>query len=188
MLDWILQFDTWLFFVVNKTLANPVFDVIMPFITNDKTFRIPILITWLALIIFGGKRGRIIAFLIIFTILISDQVSSFVVKPLVGRIRPCNALEGVHLLVGCSGSFSFTSSHAANMFAAATLFSFFYSKARYYFFTYAAMIAYSRVYVGVHYPFDVIGGAVLGFIAAWIIVIIYKYILVKYLHKLFKLE
>jgi len=188
MLDWILQFDTWIFFIINKTLANPAFDIIMPFITNDKAFRIPILITWLALIIFGGKRGRIIAFLIIFTILISDQVSSFVIKPLFARIRPCNALESVRLLVGCSGSYSFTSSHATNMFAAATLFSFFYSKAKYYFFAYAAMIAYSRVYVGVHYPFDVIGGAVLGFVAAWIIIFIYKNLLVKYLPKLFKLE
>ena len=112
MFDWIIQADVWLFFFINKTLSNPVFDIIMPFITNDKTFRIPILLVWLSLIIFGGKRGRIVAFLILFTILISDQVSSFVVKPLVGRIRPCNALEGVRLLVDCSGSCSFTLSQS----------------------------------------------------------------------------
>lgn len=188
MFDWIIQADVWLFFVINKTLANPVFDIIMPFITNDKTFRIPILLIWLSLIIFGGKRGKIVALLIIFTILISDQVSSFVVKPLIGRIRPCNALESVRLLVGCSGSFSFTSSHAANMFAAAGLFSFFYPKAKWYFFIYAGMVAYSRTYIGIHYPLDIIGGALLGICAAGLIVLIYKKILVRFLPKYFKLN
>lgn len=187
MFDSLLQLDTFLFFLINKSLANPVFDIIMPFITNDKYFRIPILLIWLGLIIFGRKRGRIVAVLILFTILISDQVSSFVVKPFFARIRPCNALEGVRLLVGCSGSYSFTSSHATNMFAAAGLFSFFYPRAKHYFFIYASMVAYSRVYVGVHYPFDVIGGAILGIISMLVVLLIYKKFLVMKIPKYFRI-
>jgi len=188
MLHWLLQADTWLFFIINKTLANPVFDLLMPIITNDKIFRLPILLIWIVLIIFGGKRGRIVAFLILLTILLSDQLSSFVVKPLFARIRPCNVLSGVRLLVPCSGSYSFTSSHATNLFAAAGLFANFYRKGKWYFFGYAALVAYSRPYVGVHYPLDVIGGALLGLISAQVILILYKKVLTSALPGWFQLE
>jgi len=68
----------------------------------------------------------------------------------------------VHMLIGLKRSFSFPSSHATNMFAAAALFAMFFPKGSRYYFGFAALVAYSRVYVGVHYPFDVFGGALLG--------------------------
>jgi undecaprenyl-diphosphatase len=84
-------------------------------------------------------------------------------KDAVGRIRPCEALDGVRLLVGCGGSPSMPSNHAANSFALAVpLFMSARSRLKYLFVLIAALVAYSRVYVGVHYPSDVLAGALLG--------------------------
>jgi undecaprenyl-diphosphatase len=71
-------------------------------------------------------------------------------------------LEHINLLVSCGTGKSFPSSHAANNFFAAFILSFFYKKNPWVFYTTASLIAISRVVVGVHYPFDVIGGAIIG--------------------------
>lgn len=183
-MEWIQTIDVVLFFFINQSLTNPVFDWLMPFITNDKNFRIPILVIWISLIIFGGKKGRIAAALIIPLVIFTDYVSSSVIKPLVGRIRPCNALEDVRLLVNCSKAYSFTSSHATNIFGAAFFFSSMYPKTNWYVYIFAGLVAYSRPYVGVHYPFDVICGAMLGVLCSWLLLFVYRQVTVKYFSKL----
>jgi undecaprenyl-diphosphatase len=75
-------------------------------------------------------------------------------------------LQNVHLLVSCGSGFSFPSSHAVNNFAAALILAFFFPQNKWWFFGFAALVAFSRVYVGVHYLFDVIGGAVIGLFCA----------------------
>ncbi len=174
MLEFLVHLDTLLFNLFNQTLTSPVLDWLMPRLTNLDNWKLLILLIWIALMVWGGKRGRAAALLLILTITLSDQMSSFVIKPLVHRIRPCHVVETVRLLVGCSGSFSFPSSHATNSMAAAALFGGFYHKYRWYFYTLAGLIAYSRVYVGVHYPFDVIAGAILGFLVGWLVVLGYN--------------
>ncbi len=174
MWQWLLNLDQQLFYLINKTLANPVFDIIMPFITTEEHFIVPVFLLWLALLFFGGKRGRTAAVLILFAILLSDQLSSSVFKPLIGRIRPCNALPDVRLLDRCSGSFSFPSSHATNIFTASYLFAKIYPRIKVYLFAFAVMVAYSRPYVGVHYPADVIGGAILGILCGMFILMLYR--------------
>jgi len=130
---------------------------------------------WLALIIWGGRRGRMAAVALVIAIALTDQICCSVLKPLVGRIRPCNALppEQCRLLVGRSSAMSFPSAHAANSFAMATVASWKLSRFAPLLFLVAAAVAYSRVYVGVHYPFDVIAGAIigalLGRLAIWLV-------------------
>lgn len=165
----LLSLDKRLFYLVNLGTQNPIFDRLMPFVTDFNNWWIPIVIAWLALIIWGGSRGRTVALLIIFTVALSDQASSHLLKPLIKRIRPCNALSNVHLLVNCTQSYSFPSSHAANIFAAATLFSNNYRKYTPYFLIFALMIAYSRIYVGVHYPLDVLAGILVGISCAVVV-------------------
>ena len=123
----------------------------------------------------GGKEGRIIILLVIPLILLSDQISSSFLKPLVGRIRPCNTLENINLLVNKSKAFSFPSAHAANFFALATYFGYYYRKYIWWFMFVATMVALSRVIVGVHYPFDVVGGAIIGVNCAYAIIYLRKY-------------
>jgi undecaprenyl-diphosphatase len=170
-MDVLFGLDKALFVFLNTTLANPIGDIVWPLITDyDKILpvRIALVVVWLALMIKGGKRGRTAALLVVLVIVCSDQLSSFVIKPLVDRSRPCHTVDGVpvvenvHLLVGCGGGRSFPSSHAVNNFAVATLFTFFYRRARVWLFVWAALVAFSRVAVGVHFPLDILGGAAIG--------------------------
>jgi len=171
--DFLLSIDISLFYFINHTLSNPLFDKFFPFITDPKNWFIAYTILYLILIIKGGRRGRIAAVVLIFLVAVSDQLSSSLLKNLFERVRPCNVLPDVRLLVGCTGSFSFPSSHAVNNFSVAIFFSRIYSKYKVAFITVASLVALSRPYVGVHYPSDVVGGAIIGsvvgYLFAWIV-------------------
>ncbi|MBI4417160.1 MAG: phosphatase PAP2 family protein, partial [Ignavibacteriales bacterium] len=110
----------------------------------------------------GGATGRSAALVLIVTIAFSDQFSSSWVKHLFERARPCHVLTDVHLLVSCGSGYAFPSSHAVNNAAGAVVLSFFYRKWTSAFVSFAALVGFSRIYVGVHYPSDVLGGLVLG--------------------------
>lgn len=162
MLDWLINIDISVFRFINTGLANPVFDLIMPIITSEKII-VPIYV--LALLVFaikGDKKARMLIFALILTVIISDQFSSSYLKHLVGRIRPCSSLSDVRLLVGCGGGKSFPSSHAVNNFAAAMALAYHYRKYAKVFFSIAFAIAFSRIYVGVHFPGDVLAGILIG--------------------------
>lgn len=183
MTDVLVSVDKGLFRLLNESVQNAVFDVVMPFLTNlDKQkpwIYLAVGLVWFLLVWKGGRTGRTVAFLLIPLIALSDQLSSHVVKPLIGRARPCQIIDGLpqvehlRLLVDCGPGRSFPSSHAANNFAAAGLFSYYFRKWLWGFIAFAAVVAYSRVYVGVHYPFDALAGAAIGLgcaaviIAAW---------------------
>ncbi len=174
MAEWLYSIDLMFFRWGNEALANPVGDWFFVFITEIKNFYVIYAVALIALMWFGKKRGVITVALLLLTIVFSDQISSFLVKPLFDRLRPCHVLEHVRLLVGCGGGKSFTSSHATNNFAMAVLVSHFYPRARYYLMTWAALVAFSRVYVGVHYPSDILGGAVLGSLVALAVIFLYE--------------
>lgn len=180
MLDFIQYIDTQLFYFINVICANPVTDYVMPFITDTKNWHIFFFIMWFAMVFNGGKRGKIAAVMIIICVIISDQTSSNLIKNLVERVRPCNALQGVHLLVNCTGSFSFPSSHAVNHFAGAFVLSHFFREYRFAIYLGATLMGLSRIFVGVHYPFDVLGGMIIGTFIGFILIYLWKY-LNKYL-------
>jgi len=175
-LEFLQNIDAQLFYFLNVTLANPVTDKLMPFITERNHWFIFYVLIWLYLVFKGGRTGRVSAFLVLLLILLSDQVSDNIIKPFFARVRPCHTLPGAHLLINCSEAFSFPSNHAVNNFAAATLFSHFYPGMKGFLFTGAAIMALSRVMCGVHYTFDIIGGAVIGMIFAFIVIWLWTYI------------
>ena len=164
--------DIPLFHFINSTLSNPAGDLLWPLITDyDRLLPVRILLicAWLWLLVKGGTRGRTVAVLLIPLLMLTDTVSSRLIKEWVDRPRPCQVLDPstLHLLVGCGPGKSFPSSHAVNNFAVAVLFSHYYRKAAPWFFLWASLVALSRVAVGVHYPTDIVGGAIIGAIMAW---------------------
>lgn len=164
MLEWIKQLDASLFLFLNRDCRNGLFDVVMPFITNRA---IIVLCPFLVLFFIKEKKRALIIFAVsFFSVLLADAITN-ALKELIGRERPCNVFENVHLLVGCSKSFSTPSGHATNAFAfAAPFFLMTRNRLKYLFLFIALLVALSRVFVGVHYPLDVIAGAAVGSITA----------------------
>jgi undecaprenyl-diphosphatase len=183
MFDYLILWDQYLFGIINNDWTHPLLDNILP-LWRTKTTWIPL---YLVLLISIGRKHpkRLLGILLVIaaTILISDQVSSQWIKKTVQRLRPCRnpELDGVRTLVHCGGGFSFTSSHATNHFALAMqLFLLFRQEwSKYYFvllFVWAAVIGYAQIYVGVHYPLDILGGSLLGCAIAVLVSIIASYI------------
>ncbi len=158
----ILALDRALFFWVNGP-DHPVWlDQLMRLATDVRVGRILLVAIAIWLLVRLRRRGLVVALGAALTITASDQISSHLLKPAIGRARPANELAGVHLLVKRTRSYSFPSSHAANTFAAAAYFSRFAPSMAVPLFGLAALVSISRVYVGVHYPLDLAGGAVVG--------------------------
>ena len=186
MYEALLQIDRALFLFFNSTLANPVFDVIFPFITKGRNWIIPGIIMAVVYLFFGKKRAFIVLGCALITIAISDPVSVRILKPLFHRLRPCHPshfIDGTHMLLdggrflfGHKTSLSFPSAHATNMFAQAMLLTLFYPKQATWFFIFASLIGYSRIYVGVHYPVDIVGGAIFGIGIGAFVYLLYNYI------------
>lgn len=154
--------DLFLFRTINRDLSNAVFDVLMPVITDPDHFIIPIALVGIGLVLWGGRKGRIVVVTALLLLVVSDALNELL-KVWIQRPRPCQALEAVRILVGCSRrSFSFPSGHATNIAAQAALFAFHYRPLAIPLFLVAAAVGYSRVYVGVHYPADVVGGVIVG--------------------------
>jgi len=166
--------DLHLFRVINGDLRNAVFDVLMPVVTDPDPFFIPLALVAIGLFIWGGRKGRTMVVLALLLLFVSNTVNE-ALKLWFQRPRPCHTLEAVHLLVGCSASnFSFPSGHATNATAQAAFFGFAYRPLAIPLFLVAAMIGYSRVYVGVHYPADVVGGVLVGLMCAIVFIRLWR--------------
>jgi undecaprenyl-diphosphatase len=163
------QADAWLFQLINLRLVNPAADDLMVFLTKGNLSNHIFLLAILFIVIRKGKHALPVLLLTIAAVGIADYTASGILKPLVQRVRPCFALEHVRLLVVQVRSFSFASSHAANSAAAATMTWLFFHRGPFieklfarFMFVYALLLSYSRVYVGVHYPGDILGGIAIG--------------------------
>ena len=176
--------DFKLLIILNQKISNSLFDLIMPIITNEDYWVIPILCLIIYLLFFGQKKGKIVLFLLIISLGINDYICASIIKPTIARLRPSHEfLEYVNLLVPKGGKWSMPSNHASNMFVLATIISNFYSKTKAGIFLIAILVSFSRVYVGVHYPMDVIVGASIGTIIATIIISLWSFLKLNQLKK-----
>ena len=168
--------DKALFSNINGKWTNPLFDNIMPWVRTSNNW-VPLYIVLLALIIYRWKKNAWKwVLLAAINVGLTDQISSSIFKPLFHRLRPCADPEIMYqsrlLLDHCSGGFSFTSSHAANHFGIAIFIVItlqpILKNYRFLFLIWAALIAYAQVYVGVHYPMDILFGSMIGVIVGYV--------------------
>ncbi len=177
MLDALLEADRAFFVLLNGQWQQPWLDYLMP-LWRTKTTWLPLYALLLFAIAKDYKWRTFWALVLIAaSIALADQASSIWIKNTVQRLRPCREpllVDQVRVLISCGSGFSFTSSHACNHFALVMqLFLLFRKqwKTRYWvlLFTWAGSIAYGQVYVGVHYPLDVVAGALLGMALATLV-------------------
>ena len=167
MIDTLLGIDQELYILINQGMGNAFFDsVLIPF--RHKLFWIPLYLFILVFISlnFGQKKWLIYLFLGL-TITCSDTISSKLIKPSIERIRPCHCPDlNPAIRIPCSQGYSFTSSHATNHFAIGSFlfFLFSFTKWRTLFLVWAGLIGLAQIYVGVHYPGDVLAGSLIGFL------------------------
>ncbi len=175
IIDFAVGLDIRLMYLLNVSLHNPVFNWMMPIFDNDHAWRLPLLLAWMVLMIFGNRRTRLVGLGALVLLLITDPVSSRLIKPLAGRIRPCNILSGLNMWKDGAwivlpdpvieiyrSSYSLPSSHAANTAAQALWWGWAYPKTRWVWWGLAVIIGYSRVYDGMHWPGDVVMGWIVG--------------------------
>lgn len=182
MIGTLTELDTSLLIWIHTHVQNGFFDWLMP-IAREKWTWLPLYVLLLAFLLMNfGKRGALWILLLVFTIALTDTVSSKVIKYEVKRLRPCHTEQvapQLNQLVSCGGYYSFTSSHAANHFAMATFLwmtlGLLIRKWRWLFFFWAGLIAFAQVYVGVHFPLDVIAGGLLGICIGGMIAWYYRY-------------
>jgi membrane-associated phospholipid phosphatase len=175
ILQQILNWDRELFQKINGDWSNSFFDLVLPY-TRNAIIWVSLYLFFTSFIALNYKRNGFFWVLMgILTVASTDLASSWGIKELFFRLRPCRDEElagHVRFLVAyCPKSSGFTSSHAANHFAMAT-FIFITLKDQLgkwtrLIFLWAFIISYAQVYVGVHYPFDVVGGAILGMLIGY---------------------
>ncbi len=191
----ILSKDTELFYLING-LRSSFFDYLFAFLSHNLSFVVAILsvVIFLSIKKFN-KHFWILIVLVALSFLLADRISVLCFKDVFQRLRPSHALEGVNLVKLSSwhliydykgGLYGFVSSHSANAFSLATIFAFLGKKYKLLpvlIYSWAILVGYSRIYCGVHYPLDVIVGGILGIGIGLLIVMLYKFILKKYLSK-----
>jgi membrane-associated phospholipid phosphatase len=161
-MDWLKQLDVDLFHWINLKWTNPVLDALMPFVSGNAFF-IPCAILVAILLVWKGKtRGVVCLLMLIMVVAIGDGFICNLLKKAIARPRPFLAMENVHLLAGRGGTGSMPSSHAANWFSAAMVVFIYYRRSLWFMLPAALLVSLSRIYIGVHYPSDVIVGALLG--------------------------
>jgi undecaprenyl-diphosphatase len=176
LISWLEHFDKIAFTFVHRDLAAPWLDNVMLLLRNPYVW-IPLYVfmMWWALRLERTKGLKFII-LTILCFAITDYTSASILKVYFERLRPCYDEDTVKIirgLIDCGGKYSFPSSHAANHFGLATFWYcaiYFLTRQKWYWlWLWAFMISLAQVYIGKHFPLDIVGGAVLGIFTGWLL-------------------
>lgn len=170
--SFLVSIDQWLFLRINQGFAHPALDSFFLFLSDghkNKVFIGFVIAAFLTACIWKFKKNFWRAVLLLaFSVSLADVICYRIIKQNFSRQRPfqTESFQSEVRKVGHAHGNSFPSNHAANTFAGASTLSYLFPNFSYFFYFYAFLVALSRVYVGVHYPFDVICGALVGLFVA----------------------
>ena len=162
MIEFLHQIDIQILYFFNQTVSSPILDKFFSIITNVNNWFIAYVILLFISFFKGGLKGKIAVLGVILLIIFTDQLGYKILKEIFQRPRPCIALTNIITPLGCNGTWSFPSNHALNNFAAATFYYLLFPKLKWALFIPAVLVSISRIYLGLHYPTDILGGAVIG--------------------------
>lgn len=168
------EIDHELFHFINTGCKNAFFDFLLPILREKYTWLPAYLFLLVFLLVNYGKKGLYFACAFALTVGLTDATSSHLIKKSVKRLRPCQVIQhpdDMNLLVRCGSGYSFPSSHAANHFSMAVFLGLAFGKRwrwlKWALLFWAFSIAFSQVYVGVHFPIDALAGGILGSLIAY---------------------
>jgi undecaprenyl-diphosphatase len=180
----LFKWDFKIFEWINTGMSSPLMDFFMPWL-REPIFWLPLYVFLIAYVLFNfGKKSYWFILFTILTVSTSDMTSSRLIKKNVQRARPCHYVEShpdltVIKRVRCGSGYSFTSSHATNHFAVATflimVLGIFLPILKPWLWVWAGMISLAQVYVGVHFPLDILAGALLGIFIGYIYARLFKH-------------
>lgn len=167
-----MPFDFEILYFIQENIVNPVLSYIMIFASTIGEYGFVWVFTAIALVFFKKTRacGALMLCALIFCLVSGELVA----KNLVCRMRPCYQDMTINMLVNRPDSYSFPSGHTASSFTSASTIFYFNKKAGALALALASLIAFSRMYLFVHFPTDVLAGALLGILGAIIVVLVYR--------------
>ena len=163
MPNWLQQIDIGLFRWINQSWSNPFFDKLFEFLSGNAVFYPLLACTAIFLWIKGGRRGRIFVCITFLSFLLSELIVG-ALKDWIARPRPFMVLEDAICRIGKGGSGSMPSSHTSTWFVGVAVTWIYWKSCRWWMPILASGVALSRIYNGVHYPSDIIVGAMIGII------------------------
>ena len=182
MIELIQNFDTSALLYIQDYLRSPILSAVMVFFSTIGN--VGILWIALGLVLLIPKRTRRGGFDLLICLAAAYIVNDLIIKEIVARVRPYDAIEGLTILVKPLSSFSFPSGHANSSFAAAMALTLAFGKKGAWAYIPAALVAFSRCYVGVHYPSDVLAGILVGTLVAWgTFLLLKKYVKTDFVRK-----
>lgn len=184
-MDQVIALDKALFLLLNRQHTLWL-DPVMVFLSNTWCWLPLYLILVVQIVRMYKSKSWIPLLAIALVILMSDQITTTLMKPFFARVRPSHEpslVNLIHLVNGYKGGlYGFASSHAANTFGVATFLSLLFQQKPWHLwlFVWPVVVSYSRIYLGVHYPGDILAGAIVGILCGWVAFILYKQVSARY--------
>ena len=168
MVGYLESLDKAIFLAINKGLAHPIIDPLFSFITDFRNFQVALIFVFFLVLLVGDRRLIATCLLIGIGVALSDTLVDLL-KDALARPRPCQELAVARILVKCGRNFGFPSGHAANTATLSLIASLRHRPMGPFFYPFMVLMAYSRIYVGAHYPSDVLGGMALGLASSLVV-------------------